>query len=271
MNTNTNNDKYLFKRGRNKGRHEGTNGFAIFLILFGGIYLLLNIGIIPSIYKPLLISWQMFFIGIGIWSLIKRKVISGICLIAIGVFFIYSKFCTVFPEYFDCLNIDIRTYWPVLLIFLGIMLIVQNPFFSRKHYEWKNNDSDDMDDIKVKQNGSEMNSADIIDKSLMFGSSQQIVLSQNFMGGKGDVMFGELIIDLKKAKLAKGINKLDVNVMFGSVIIHVPSEWDIEIQSSTVFGSVEDNRSIPAETEKEAISKLSIKFSAMFGGGEIRN
>lgn len=271
METNTNNDKHLFKRGRNKRRHEGTNGFAIFLILFGGIYLLLNIGIIPSIYKPLLISWQMLLIGIGIWSLIKRKVISGICLIAVGVFFIYSKFCTVFPEYFDCLDIDIRTYWPVLLIFLGIMLIIQNPFFSRKHYEWKNDDSDDMNDIKVKQNGSEMNSADFIDKNLMFGSSEQIVLSQNFRGGEGNVMFGELIIDLRKSQLAKGTNKLEVNVMFGSAIIYVPSDWDVEIQSSTVFGSVEDNRSLSVGTEKENISKLLIKFSAMFGGGEIRN
>ncbi|MFV0420117.1 MAG: LiaI-LiaF-like domain-containing protein [Dysgonomonas sp.] len=266
----TNNDKYLFKRGRNKGRHEGTSGFAIFLILFGGIYLLLNIGIIPSIYKPLLISWQMLLIGIGIWSLIKRKVVSGICLIAVGVFFIYSKFCAVFPEYFDCLDIDVRTYWPVLLIFLGIMLIVQNPFFSRKHYEWKNDDSDDMDDIKVKRNGSEMNSADFIDKNIMFGSSEQIVLSQNFRGGEGNVMFGELVIDLRKAKLAEGTRKLAINVMFGSAIVYVPSDWAVEIQSSTVFGSIEDKRDLSVIPDQQTESRLIIKASAMFGGAEIR-
>lgn len=268
METNTNNDKYLFKRGKDKGRHEGTGGFALFLILFGGIYLLLNVGIIPIAYKPLLVSWQMLLIGIGIWSLIRRKIVSGICLIAVGTFFIYSKFCAIFPEYFDCIDIDVRTYWPVLLIFLGIMLIVQNPFFSRKRYDWKN---DDSDDIKVKRNGYETNSADFIDKSLMFGSSEQIVLSQNFRGGEGNVMFGELIIDLRKAKLGEGNRKLAINVMFGSAIIYVPSDWAVEIQSSTVFGSIEDKRNLSTNPQQSTESTLIIKASAMFGGGEIRN
>lgn len=257
MKTDTNNNKYL--------NNNGKAGFALFLILFGGIYLLLNIGVIPIVYKPLLISWQMLLIGMGVWSLIKRKVVSGICLIAIGLFFIYSKLCAILPEYFGCLDINLRTYWPVVLIFLGIMLIVQNRFISCRGS--KNGYSNDG----VKRNASEMNNADFVNKNLMFGSSEQIVLSQNFRGGEGNVVFGELIIDLRKAKLDEGVQQLSISAMFGSAVIYIPSDWAVEIQSSTVFGSIEDKRDFYGITEQNTESKLIIKANTIFGGGEIRN
>jgi len=262
-------DKHYFKRGRNKKTDDGV-GFAILLILIGGIFLFLNLGIIPAIYRSVLLSWQMLLIAVGVWSLIRRNYALGGLLIIIGGIFIFPRLSVTFPDYFVNIDIDMKTYWPLMLIFLGILLVIRNPFFSRKHYEWKNNSEDD-DDIYVESNGTEHNKADFIDKNIMFGSSKQIILSDNFRGGEANLMFGELVVDLRKALLADGNRKLEVNVMFGSAIIYVPSDWIVEMQNSTLFGSFEDKRRHIIDSPQEGTSRLIIKGSSIFGSGEIRS
>lgn len=257
-------DKYLFKRGRGNGI-----GFALFLILFGGIYLFLNLGIIPIEYKRILISWQMLLIVLGIWSLLKRQFVGAFFLIAIGFFFIYPVLCSVFPEYFVRFDVDIKTYWPVLLIAGGVLLVISRSFPSpKKDYnkEYRHESTSDH------YNPAEQNSADYVDKNLMFGSSEQIVLSQNFKGGEANVMFGELIIDLRRANLSEFAGILEANVMFGSIVIYTPSDWAVELKSSSLLGSFEDKRYHPSDKISEiGVPRLVIKGSAMFGSGEIRN
>lgn len=255
----------LFKRGK-----EGNGlGFALFLILLGGIFLFLNLGIIPAMYKPLLISWQMLLIVIGLWILLaKREYAGGVILIAVGLFFIYPKLCSVFPEYFVKFDIDLRTFWPVILIIVGIILIMGWMFPKQtKHrnraYESENGRQGNPEQASI-------NSGDYIDKNVMFGSSEQIVLSTNFKGGEANVMFGELIVDLRKAKLAEGEHKLELNAMFGSVVLYVPSGWYVDTKTSSFLASFEDKRFQTMEI-LDSTSRLIVKGSAMFGNGEIRN
>lgn len=257
-------DKYLFKRNRGNGI-----GFALFLILFGGIYLFLNLGIIPIEYKRILISWQMLLIVLGIWNLLKKQFVGAFFLIAIGCFFIYPVLCSVFPEYFVRFDVDIKTYWPVLLIAGGILLVISRSFPSskrghRKEYRYESTNDN--------YNPAEQNSADYVDKNLMFGSSEQIVLSQNFKGGEANVMFGELIIDLRRANLSEYPGILEANVMFGSIVIYTPSDWTVELKSSSFLGSFEDKRyHISNKISESSAPRLIIKGSAMFGSGEIRS
>jgi len=258
-------DKYLFKKGWGNGI-----GFALFLILFGGIYLFLNLGIIPIEYKRILISWQMLLIVLGIWSLLKRQFVGAFFLIAIGCFFIYPVLCSVFPEYFVGFDVNIKTYWPVLLIAGGVLLVISRSFPSlKKDYNKKYRHDESTSDH---YNPAEQNSADYVDKNLMFGSSEQIVLSQNFKGGEANVMFGELIIDLRRANLSEFAGTLEANVMFGSIVIHTPSDWAVELQSSSLLGSFENKRYHPSDKTSEiGMPCLVIKGNAMFGSGEIRN
>jgi len=260
-------DKHMFKRGRG----DNGVGFALFLILFGGLILCLNTGVIPAIYKPLLISWQMLLIGIGLWTLIVKKHYGGgIILTLIGLIFIYPKLSILFPGYFANLDIDFRTFWPLILIITGIVLIIGWRFPNKRKKQHSEHYSDEYNSRKTCNEGVNYNSADYIDKNLLFGGSEQIVLSTNFRGGEGNVMFGELIIDLRKAKLAEGTHKLELSAMFGSIILYVPTGWDLEMRSSSFLASIEDKRyqSTPVEN---CISTLIVKGSAMFGNIEIRN
>lgn len=254
------NSKDIYKR--NNGI-----GFAVLLILIGGIFLFLNLNIIPIKYKPILISWQMLLIVMGIWCLLKKNIVGAILLIGIGGIFIYPKLTSVFPEYFADfnINIDFHTYWPLALIIVGVFLVLGKSSSGRNHSQRRSREHENDYSASRSEN-------DIIEKNLMFGGTEQIVLSQNFRGGDLNVMFGELIVDLRKAKLAEGDNYLELNVMFGSGIIYLPSDWNVDIKSSTILGSFEDKRyQININNAENTTSKLTIKGSCMFGSGEIRD
>lgn len=272
METNSEN-KYLFKRGRNN--NDGI-GLALLLILVGGVYLLHNIGIIPVEYKSVLISWQMLLIVIGLWSLIKRQYSTALVLIAIGGFFIYPKLGRLFPGEFFHMDFDLSTYWPVILIIIGLILVFGKVFSPGKpetgYYQtYDENYSGTSASDDMGSSAASFNSSDFIDKNIIFSGSRQIVLSQNFAGGEGNAIFGELIIDLRKAKLAKGIHKLELNAAFGGVSVLVPSEMNIELRGNSIFGAFEDKRHMFNEELVDKSSRLIIKANCIFGGGDLKN
>lgn len=251
-------EKYLFKRGKNSGGY----GFAVFLILFGGLFLFFNIGVIPVEYKPILISWQMFLILLGLWTLIKGHYAGGLSLVAVGVFFLYPALCSVFPEFFVRYDVDVKTYWPLLLIIIGLFLVLGRfiPNKSRKVYHGEG-----------RERIFDENGTDYIEKNMVFGSSEQIILSQNFEGGEVNTVFGEVILDLRKAKLADGPVNLELNTVFGSLILYVPADWKIQMKTSTVLGSFQDKRHSINDVATESRSYLVIEGNSVFGSGEIRN
>jgi len=116
----------------------------------------------------------------------------------------------------------------------------------------------------------ENNTSNYIEKNILFGSSRQIVLSSEFKGGKIDLMFGELILDLRKSKLAEGVNYLEASVMFGNIIVHVPSDWDVELRAETFLGNFQDNRDDVKTPEETNITRLIITGKSALGNGEIQ-
>ncbi|WP_165041904.1 LiaI-LiaF-like domain-containing protein [Dysgonomonas sp. ZJ709] len=251
-----------------KSRPAGM-GWAVLLICAGAVFLLLNLGIIPAIYKPILISWQMLLIALGLWSLIQRHYLGGILLIVVGGIFIYPQLYTIFPDYFLDIDISFKTYWPVLLIVVGLFIVFNKNKFCKQltvSGSYCSNKSYTGDSGSATQKG-----ADYLEKHIMFGSAEQIVLSSNFKGGEANVMFGELILDLRKAKLADGSTNLEVNILFGSAILYVPSDWVVDVQNSTVFGGFQDNRNVKDGEDMQGNPHLIIRGGCMFGSGEIRN
>jgi len=76
-------------------------------------------------------------------------------------------------------------------------------------------------------------------------------------------------LDFHKASLSESQATVELTALFGGIEIFVPKEWKVGLDSSAIFGSVEDKR-------REAVSEdtkttLHIKATAMFGGIEIKN
>jgi len=263
-------NKYVFKRGKD---HDGV-GIALLLIFFGILFLLFNLNMIPEAYKDLLLSWKTVLVLIGLWSLaVKRKVGQGILLIGVGVFFLYPTLSSLFPDTFAYISIDFKTYWPVIPIAFGILLVL-NSLFSAKKKKYKkwNREYDTETNTWRELDQAVHNEADFFEKNTIFGNSEQIILSQNFKGGEVNVIFGELRLELRKAKLANGIAHLELNTIFGNLIVYVPDDWAIEIGSTNILGAVQDKRLYnDVFPQEEKVARFLIEANSIFGNIEIRN
>ncbi len=75
--------------------------------------------------------------------------------------------------------------------------------------------------------------------------------------------------NFRNVKLAPGIQILEVSLIFGGVELHVPSEWDVKIEVSSIFGGF-SNKNMSYIRSTEATGQLIIRGSAIFGGGEVK-
>ncbi len=104
--------------------------------------------------------------------------------------------------------------------------------------------------------------------SNILAGSDRRVTSQEFKGGDVSNILGGVEIDLLEARLAAGDWLLTVSTVLGGVDIRVPRDWRLEVQPTTMLGGVDDHtRQNPDATG----GKLIIKASALLGGIEIKN
>jgi len=66
--------------------------------------------------------------------------------------------------------------------------------------------------------------------SQVFSGSARKIESQNFRGGKADVVFGSAEIDLRAARLAGGQAVLVLSAVFGGIEVYVPRDWQIVLE-----------------------------------------
>jgi len=232
--------------------------FAVLLIIAGLVLFGFDAGFLPAEYKHIFISWQMFLMAIGVLALLNKQLISGSILIIIGGIFLIPSF-------------DIKLYWPLILVIVGIILIIKVVGFSSSGKrrdlqtdEKSNPDSRSDDNILT-------NNEDFIDKNVLFSSSDQILLTSNLTGGEMNVMFGEIKLDLRKTQLSSSFEVLELNSLFGSIVVYVPDDWKLNIvKSEILFGGIQDNRRVQENIDVNA-PVLSLKAATIFGNIEIRN
>lgn len=257
------------KTNPSKDRSGSKMSFAILLVLAGILLLSFNMGFIPLIYKPIFISWQMLLIVLGISFLFSRQIMGGIISISVGVFFILPIVGQSLPDLFDGALIKAQDYWPALLIVGGILFLFKKNDHSvcKKYWQPEKSASGTQDEFSNTNHTQD----DCIDKSVLFTGSEQIVFSSNFRGGEINAAFGEIKLDLRKASGLNKNNKLEVNAMFGSIIIYVPNDWQINMKSSIMFGDIKDKRLITDTPASEDLVFLNMKAACLFGSIEIRN
>jgi len=115
-------------------------GFGAILILVGSYFLLRNLDLLPTGFSQYLFSWQGIMIIIGaILLATKPDKATGLILITVGIFFL-------FPEIWYIPGFNMRTWWPVLLIVVGILLLTgyqnRGRINSKDHNEKKELDQD---------------------------------------------------------------------------------------------------------------------------------
>jgi len=238
------------------------------IIMLVGVFLLFNkMGFfLPDVY-PLIISWQMLLIAIGIILLVDKQQdhkTGGLALIVIGALFLLPK---IFPLSMGGFII------PVVIIAAGIGFIIKATTQKNEnkdkdyenHPEWNRHFRDFEKNITTK-NG------DVVHKEYVFSGSKEkwaqeklrnVFIEATFSGAELDFTQAELADDIKVAACIK------VKAVFSGVTLFVPEDWNIIIHKSGAFGGFNDrrpNRVLQVSGEKIVI----LEVESVFGGVELR-
>ena len=232
-------------------KHEAGKGVVMvigaLLVLAGLLLFGDQLNLFPFRVKYILISWQMLLIVLGLVFLSKKKGrLTGIILVSLGVFFLLPKL-TILPVSAG------RLFWPALLVFVGLMILLRGTFTRGLGYSASKKRGDAFEDINV------------------FGGHDRIIETENFKGGEIVNVFGGGNYDMLQAKLAQGNNILELVMVFGGSKIIVPQDWDVKVEVAAVFGGFSDKRIKSPEITRDTSRTLIIKGVAIFGGGELVN
>ena len=176
-------------------------------------------------------------------------------MILVGGFFLLPKLNIEGLEFIT------QNGWAIVFMVVGIFVICSS-IWSRNWWKWpKSYHSSDWQ-IHNGESGQ-------IDSNFVFSGAKERWDMKNFKGGEINTVFGGAEIDLSEAQLAEGVHHLELNAVFGGIVIYVPIDWNIEIRKTQAFGAFEDKRPKPS-FEIDEKRKLIIEANAVFGGGEIK-
>src|SRR5262249_52359233 len=95
-------------------------------------------------------------------------------------------------------------------------------------------------------------------------------LTGEFPGSRLDVVFGGYEIDLRQAHIPGDEAVLQLQVVFGGVELTVPEDWDVLLESKTVFGGFEDKTRHPLPGTP-GVKRLIVAGEVVFGGVTVKN
>ena len=224
--------------------YQGRIFSGLLIILIGVLFLLGNLGRL-DIGDVFSTYWPLILIFIGLWHLIAHEFRSagfGAILILIGGFFMLVNL--------DVIRGRVWLYfWPLLIIAAGLWIIFKPRFkpFKEKAPEIKEKD---------------------LDAFIIFSGIKRRFNTPEFRGGKATALFGGIDLDFTQAGLADNKASIELTAIFGGIDVLVPNDWEVVIDSSSIFGAVEDKHRGPREAEKKAT--LFVRATVIFGGIEIK-
>lgn len=229
-------------------------GIAALFIIAGVIILGRNLGFIDHFVYRIFISWQMLLIAIGTFSLIKRQTTGGLILISVGFFFLI-------PRLVNSGHFVIGTYWPLVFVLIGVVLLLRLGKKDRSHCCGVN---------RPEQSSAYNSDNGFVTSHNTFGSVRQIVLDPVFKGAYLSNRFGGTVLDLRNTTLEPGETFIDIDCAFGGIEIYVPYNWTVKNQINPMFSGVEDKR-YKTNQPTDSSYVLTVKGSLSFGGVEIKS
>lgn len=140
-----------------------------------------------------------------------KNFLLGIVLILLGMLLLLDNLDVL--DFFE----TVGTYWPLLLILVGIYYI----FYKGKHLERDKNIQNDL-----------------IHQSSVFNDIDLTIESKNFKGGSVSTFIGDISLDISNVEL-KDTNKiLRVSSFIGDIYIKIPENYNLSFDCSTALGDL---------------------------------
>lgn len=223
----------------------------------------------------------------------NNYLLAGI-LIVLGILFLLNNIG------FASLDLTIGTWWPLILIILGLQQLFASRFTNL--FSWflifvgvslQLHQLGLIDSVQLKLCWPllliflglvllfgfgrsnkllvETSPQRLVDIMAIFGGIERQITSPSFLGGFTMALFGGINLDLTGSQLAEGVQVLNIRAFFGRVELILPESWSVEIRGVPFFGGIEDKRNKLIKPEGEADSKLLINSLVAFGGIDIKN
>jgi predicted membrane protein len=184
------------------------------------------------------------FMGLG--SLFNGDWSRGLILLLIGSYFQL--------EHFGMIHISWGTFWPILPIIAGIMMIAGRWEMGRQRQYSKGN-------------------IQSLNEFAMFGGVEKRITATNFQGGRVQAIFGGVEIDLRGAEIEGDQAVIDVEAIFGGVEMVVPERWMVVFEGQSIFGGYSDETRQPMPDVMSGGQRkvLVLRGRAVFGGIAVKN
>jgi len=229
-------------------------------------------------------------------ELSNRRVLFGLFLIVVGLFWILAKMNFIPNDWIDTL-----ISWQMLLIGIGIfsfiagnrtagtILILIGGFFLMdelviipyhlRQIGWplliigigiallvSRRNRNTPPELEPSKQG-----MDYFDDFVIFGGREIFINSINFLGGKITTIFGGAEYDLRQTSLSENGAVIDCVSIFGGSGFKVPPDWTIKNEVTTIFGAFTDKRGTSVhEISGDPSKTMVIKGFSAFGGVEIK-
>jgi predicted membrane protein len=245
-------DSYRRHRTRGEIRFRSNSGAipGVILVAIGALFFLNNLHIfyIRDIFR----FWPAILIAFGIVKLVDStysggRVFGGI-LAGFGAIFMARSL--------GYINISMREIWPLFLVGLGLLLLVQ------RSTEWQTRLPD--------PGGARPVGAGALKIDAIFGGSKRVVTTQDFKGGEVVAVFGGVEMDLRQAGMTADSAILEINAIFGGVELKIPRNWTAVVQGVGIFGGYADN-SFQTDVPGPDAKQLIVRGAAVFGGVDVKN
>lgn len=207
---------------------------GLIFIIVGVFFLLDNMGYGLNIPRWVF-SWPLIFVAMGVVNLLSGDLRVAVVFFSISAFFYLQRFDVI----------DMRTYWPILLVIIGFSFLLRN----RRRNRIKPVNENYFDEVSI------------------FGGIEKKLISQQLEGGRVTSVFGSSEIDLRGSIVKDGAI-IEVFTMFGGCDIYVPKNWKVNVDTVAIFGGFSDSRT---GIDPNATSSIRVKGFTMFGGGDIKN
>jgi hypothetical protein len=222
--------------------------FGLGVIGIGVLALLDNLGVFGM---PLLRTfWPLILVLFGVSHLVaprhRGSWLVGVVLVVIGG--------VMTAHNLDLLHFRARDWWPVLVIAAGASILMRG-LFPHRHRE------------RCGDTPSTLEHGDHINIDASFSAINQQNDSRSFKGGRIDVSFGGVELDLRQAVMDGPEAVLEVSARFSGVELRVPREWQVVVDIAPTLGGVDD-KTVPPMNPTQ---RLVLRGDAVFGGVEIKN
>lgn len=243
---------------RSKNSHIWT---GVFILLIGVAALMRTT--VPD-FPRWVFTWQTFLLALGLFIGLKHNFrgFTWLLLILIGGAFLLKDF---YPE----LSIG-RFIWPVLLIIVGALIIFRpGKRCSPREQSHEKKPGSSGDSTTIFDEEESWSQDDFVDSTAIFGGSKKNILSKDFKGGDIVNIFGGTELNLTQADI-KGKVELEITTIFGGTKLIVPSNWEVKSEAVTIFGGLEDKRSLQPDSQNPD-KVLMLRGTVLFGGIEIKS